>query len=127
MTAPDETGGAGSQPPDPPAGSLTPEPLVVADGAPAPGAPSRAGGVGVLAAGGVALGMHLMVGAAYALTLLLAPLWVNVLLALWWVALLLAGLLLLARRSLWVLAVPLVAIASWAALVAAGRAWFGWH
>jgi hypothetical protein len=85
------------------------------------------GGFGVLAAGGIALGMHLVVGAAYALTLLLAPLWVNLLLALWWLVLLLAGLLLLARRSLWVLAVPLLAIGSWAALVAAGRAWFGWH
>lgn len=127
MTGPDESGGSGGRPPDPPAGSFAPEPGVVADDAPARRSPSRAGGVGVLAAGGVALGMHLMVGAAYALTLLLAPLWVNVLLALWWGALLLAGLLLLARRSLWVLAVPLVAIASWAALVAAGRAWFGWH
>lgn len=81
----------------------------------------------MLAAGGIALGMHLVVGAAYALTLVLAPLWVSVLVALWWLVLLLAGLVLLARHSLLVLTVPLVAIASWAALIGAGRAWFGWQ
>jgi len=71
--------------------------------------------------------MHLVAGAAYALTPALAPLWVSALLALWWLVLLLGGLVLLARHSPGVLAVPLVAIASWAALIAAGRAWFGWH
>jgi hypothetical protein len=84
-------------------------------------------GFGVLAAGGVALGMHLAVGATYALTLALAPLWVSGVVALWWLAMLGAGLVLLARRSLFMLAVPLVAIASWAALISAGRAWLGWH
>jgi hypothetical protein len=70
--------------------------------------------------------MHLVAGAAYALTLALAPLWVSALLALWWLVLLLGGLAMLARRSPGVLAVPLLAIASWAALIAAGRAWFDW-
>lgn len=81
----------------------------------------------MLAAGGVALGMHLAVGAAYALTLALAPLWVSGVVALWWVFLLAGGLIMLARRSPFVLAVPLLAIASWAALITAGRAWFGWR
>ncbi|HET9656039.1 MAG TPA: hypothetical protein VFP72_11840 [Kineosporiaceae bacterium] len=91
-----------------------------------------AGGRSILArywpllAGGVALGMHLMVGGAYTLTLLLAPGWVSLVTALWWLVLLLVALLLLARRSPFVLAVPLVAILSWAALISAGRAWFGW-
>ena len=121
MTASEHEGGPGE--------SASPGPRGPSDADAPPASEEQVGraGLTVLAAGGVALGMHLMVGAAYALTLLLAPLWVNVLLALWWLALLLAGLLLLARRSLWVLAVPLMALASWMALVAAGRAWFGWH
>jgi hypothetical protein len=91
-----------------------------------PGSSGRVSRYGPLVLGGIALGMHLTVGAAYALTLLLAPPWVSVVVAVWWLALLLLALLLLARRSAAVLAVPLVAIASWAALISAGRAWFGW-
>jgi hypothetical protein len=121
MTAADDAGGSGDlTSPDPPAPDH-PDP-------PAPDQVTRArtAGYGVLAAGGIALGMHLAVGAAYALTLLLAPGWVSVVVAVWWLVLLLAGLALLARRSLLVLAVPLVAIASWSALISAGRAWLGW-
>lgn len=88
--------------------------------------PQPGGGHRILAAGGVALGMHLVAGVSYALTLLLAPVWVSVLLALWWLLLLVAGVALLARHSLLVLAVPLLAITSWAALVTAGRAWLSW-
>jgi hypothetical protein len=122
MTASEQSGGPGdTTSPGPPAHLDTPIT------GPGPTGGPRRQGFAVLAAGGVALGMHLIVGAAYALTLVLAPLWVSVVAALWWLVLLLAGLVLLARRSLLVLAVPLVAIASWAALIYAGRTWFGWQ
>jgi hypothetical protein len=124
MTAADDVGGSGDlTSPGPPA----PDQPAGAD----PSAPDqvtrvRTAGIGVLAAGGIALGMHLTVGAAYTLTLLLAPVWVSIVVAVWWLVLLLVGLALLARRSLFVLAVPLVAIVSWSAFISAGRTWLGW-
>jgi hypothetical protein len=125
MKAPDETGGPGDTPsPHPPVPPATDTP---ADQPDTPADQARRSGHVVLGVGGVALGMHLTVGVAYALSLVLAPLWVSALLDLWWLALLLAGLALLARRSLLVLAVPLLAIASWTAFIAVGHAWFGWR
>jgi hypothetical protein len=121
MTAADDVGGSGDlTSPDPPTPDQPDPP------APDQVARPRTAGYAVLAAGGIALGMHLAVGAAYALTLLLAPAWVGIVVAVWWLVLLLAGLALLARCSLFVLAVPLVAIASWSAFISAGRAWLGW-
>ena len=76
---------------------------------------------------GIALGMHLTIGVAYALTAFLAPGWAVLLLALWWLVLLLTGLLLAARRAAIVLAVPIVALLSWAAALAAGDHFLGWN
>jgi hypothetical protein len=76
---------------------------------------------------GIALGMHLMVGLAYLLTVLLAPRWAAVLLAIWWLALLFAGLLLAGRRTALVLLVPVIALASWAAAIGAGDHFLGWR
>jgi hypothetical protein len=74
----------------------------------------------------VAIGMHLVMGVPYAASGLLAPGWAVALLAVWW--LLLGGVLLVlaARRSLFVLAVPVVALLTWVAVVSAGGAWLGW-
>jgi hypothetical protein len=79
----------------------------------------------VLAAA-AAVGAHLTVGVVYAVSGLLAPVWAVVALAVWWLVL---GALLVAlavRRSLWTLAVPFVAIASWVLVISAGGAWLGW-
>lgn len=69
---------------------------------------------------GVAFGMHLAVGGVYVLSLLLVPGPVVAVLAFWWLVLLGAGAALAIRRSPWVLAVPLVATGSWAAVVGLG-------
>lgn len=136
MTAPDDgVGPGGSTASDPPGDpgvpgqdmtAVTGQDMTAVTGQAAVPEGARFGGYGVLAAGAIALGMHLMVGGSYALTLVLAPVWVSVVLALWWLVLLFAGLGLLARRSLFVLVVPLLAIVSWAALISAGRSWLGW-
>ncbi len=74
----------------------------------------------------VAIGMHLVMGVPYAASGLLAPGWAVALLAVWWLVLGGVLLLLAARRSLFVLVVPLVALLTWVAVVSAGDAWLGW-
>lgn len=70
---------------------------------------------------------HLMAGGfLYLPTPLVAPTAAAVLLDVWWLALLVTAVLLWRRRSLWVLAVPGVAVATWVAVILAGRAWLGW-
>lgn len=77
-------------------------------------------------AAAAAIGVHVVVGLAYAASTLLAPGWAVALLAVCWFAF--GGLLVLlaARRSLWCLAVPFAALALWVAVISAGDAWLGW-
>jgi hypothetical protein len=74
----------------------------------------------------LALVAHLTVGLLYVSSGLVAPLWAVVLLLVLWAAQLVACGLLLRRRSWWVLAVPVVALALWVLLINAGSALLGW-
>jgi hypothetical protein len=75
---------------------------------------------------GAAFGMHLAVGGLYALSLLLIPGWAVAVLAIWWLTLLVAGMALAGRQSLWVLGVPAVGLASWVLVVGLGDRLLGW-
>ena len=69
---------------------------------------------------------HLAVLIWYAASGLLAPLWAVIGLLVIWVALLGVGLWLRTRRPLWMLAVPVVAVVIWFAVISAGDAWLNW-
>jgi hypothetical protein len=81
---------------------------------------------GPVAAGAAAIGAHLTIGVAYAASGLLAPGWAVALLGAWWLVLGGVLLLLVARRSLLTLAVPVVALLTWVLAISAGGAWLGW-
>lgn len=78
------------------------------------------------AAAVAALLAHLMVGYFYAISGLVAPTWAVVMLLVWWFVLLVAGIVMWRRRSLWVLAVPGIALVTWIVVLTAGDAWLGW-
>lgn len=69
---------------------------------------------------------HLVVGFYYLASGLMAPLWAVVLLGVWWVILTYVGVRLVQRRSYLVLLVPVVAIATWFAVMSFGGAVLGW-
>jgi hypothetical protein len=75
---------------------------------------------------GVGLAAHLVIGIWYAASGLVSPPWgVGVLLAIWF-ALLVVGLRLRTRRPWWMLAVPVLDVVIWVAVVTAGETFFGW-
>ena len=83
-------------------------------------------GTGPTVAWWVGLAAHLLMGIWYAASGLVAPPWaVTVLLAIW-VALLIVGLRLRTRRPWWMLAVPVLDVAIWVAVVSAGETFLGW-
>ncbi|MFE7630932.1 hypothetical protein [Kocuria sp. NPDC057446] len=69
---------------------------------------------------------QLVVGFYYLASGLMAPLWAIVLLGVWWVILTYVGVRLVQRRSYLVLLVPVVAIATWFAVMSFGGAVLGW-
>lgn len=69
---------------------------------------------------------HLVTLPWYAVSGLVAPPWaVGVLLAIW-AALLVVGLRLRTTKPVWMLAIPLLDVAIWFAVVSAGDAFLGW-
>jgi hypothetical protein len=69
---------------------------------------------------------HLAVLPWYAASGLLAPLWAVVGLLAIWAVLLLLGLRLRTTRPLWMLGVPVLAVAIWFGAMSAGDAFLGW-
>lgn len=74
----------------------------------------------------LAAAAHLLAGAFYLASGLVAPMWAIVLLLLWW--LVLAGWLvqLARRRSWWTPAPPAIAVITWFAAITAGEQLLGW-
>ncbi|MEF3120487.1 hypothetical protein [Kocuria flava] len=70
---------------------------------------------------------HLVVGFYYLASGLMAPLWVVVLLAVWWVLLTLVGVWLVRCRTYLVLLVPVAAAATWFGVMAFGSSVLGWR
>ncbi|MGY1603195.1 hypothetical protein [Geodermatophilus sp. SYSU D00815] len=75
---------------------------------------------------GLAAAAHLVVGVFYLSSGLVAPLWAVVVLGLWWLLLAVHLSRLALRGSRWTPAVPVVAFATWYAVLAAGEALLGW-
>jgi len=81
---------------------------------------------GALIAGWVGLLGHLATVAWYAASGLMAPGWAVLGLLMIWLVLLGLAIYLLRTRPVWVLAVPVLAVAIWFAVMSAGDAWLGW-
>jgi hypothetical protein len=90
------------------------------------GAAARPRGAGPVLAWWVGLVAHLVMGVWYAASGLIAPPWAVAALLVIWVLLLIVGLRLRARRPWWMLAVPVLAVAIWVAVVSAGETFLGW-
>ena len=69
---------------------------------------------------------HLAVLIWYLASGLVAPLWAVIGLLVIWVALLVVGLRLWRSRPAWMLAVPVVAVAIWFAVISAGEKFLNW-
>lgn len=69
---------------------------------------------------------HLVIGYFYLASGLMAPLWAVSLLLVWWLVLVYAVVRLVRRRSYLVLLVPVVAAATWFAVMGFGGAVLGW-
>ncbi len=91
------------------------------------GAGSNARPIWAPAVGWLGIAAHLAIGFFYLASGLVAPPYGVVLLMALWVALLVVGLRLLARRPLWTPVVPGAAVALWAAVVSFGEFVLGWR
>ena len=86
----------------------------------------KPGGRGPVVAWWAGLAAHLVIGIWYAASGLVAPPWaVAVLLAIW-VVVLVVGLQLRTRRPWWMLAVPVLDVIIWVAVISAGETFLGW-
>lgn len=74
----------------------------------------------------VGLAGHLVMGIWYGASGLVAPTWAVVGLLVVWAALLVTGIWLRTRRPWWMLAVPVLDVAIWVAVVSAGEAFGHW-
>ena len=74
----------------------------------------------------VGLAGHLAVLPWYAVSGLLAPPWAVVVLLTIWAALFVVGLRMRTARPLWMLAIPVLDVAIWFAIISAGDAFLGW-
>jgi hypothetical protein len=81
---------------------------------------------GTWAVAGLSAAAHLAVGVFYASSGLVAPLWAVVVLAVWWLALAAVLSRLALRGSWWTPVVPIVAFATWFAVLTAGERLLGW-
>jgi hypothetical protein len=75
---------------------------------------------------GISGAAHLVVGVFYLSSGLVAPLWAVVVLVLWWVLLAVQLSRLALRGSWWTPAVPVVAFATWFAVLTVGERLLGW-
>jgi hypothetical protein len=83
-------------------------------------------GRGPVVAWWVGLAAHLVIGIWYAASGLVAPPWaVAVLLAIW-VLMLIVGLRLRTGHPWWMLAVPVLDVVIWVAIISAGETFLGW-
>jgi hypothetical protein len=87
---------------------------------------TKTNGTGAMVAWWVGLAGHLVGAIWYAASGLVAPPWAVVLLLVIWVALFVVGLRLRTRRPWWMLAVPVLDVVIWVAIVSAGEAFLGW-